>query len=722
MGTSAITSVTENSGKVRRTCPAAQALWALTLALAWLLGAAEKSLAQGVSFASSSEAPQLCAGEGVQKLGTAVLVPINPGTVVSGSSIIFTFTGSDLLGTLAVVGTGAGSITVQQAGNTVLLRYTANVAYAPGNTLSLSGMQMNTLGMAVGTTLTVGFSANSPSPANPIAFTAPTRPIASIISCDITYDSGNDQFTQVDTLLPVPFIVNFTPCNTNTPGTIVNFAVTQGGGTVLPVAVPVDANCKASATLRVGQKIGTNLVTARSAFAQSTVIFRATGVAGPAFSMSLVSGNSQTGTVGQPLPEPFVISVLDHFDNPTPRVPFVFDVIEGGGILSFYTGSTEAPGLVQTTLRLGPLPGTNRVRATTAHLPEREIIFTATAMPVVATNLLLNSGNNQTGVPGQPIQPFVVRVVGSNNIPIENAPVTFSVTAGGGSLLGTQVNTDSLGLASTVLTLGPNPGVNTVTASSGSLIGSPVTFNALGTTSGLAPTLFTGGMVNGASFRPSGAPGGSVAPGAIVALFGSDLASAQIPAQATPLPTTLGDTTVTFNGIAAPLFFVSPGQINAQVPWNISPGEVAVRIRRSFLEIPSQSFQLAAVSPGIFTANSSGSGLGAVLHADTFQPVTDTNPTAPNRRIAVFMTGLGPTNPPAVSGQPAPTPPATTIFSLLANIAGSPAPIEFSGLAPNFVGLYQVNLVVPAGTPAGNQELNIVINGVTSNTVTIPVL
>ena len=170
----------------------------------------------------------------------------------------------------------------------------------------------------------------------------------------------------------------------------------------------------------------------------------------------------------------------------------------------------------------------------------------------------------------------------------------------------------------------------------------------------------------------------SVAPGTIVAIFGSDLASAPIAAQSTPLPTILGDTSVTFNGVLAPLFFVSPGQINAQVPWNLSPGEVAVRIRRSFLEIPSQSFQLAAISPGIFTANSSGTGLGAVLHADTFQPVTAASPTAPNRRIAVFMTGLGATNPPAVSGQPAPTPAPTTVSSLLANVAGIPAPIEFS--------------------------------------------
>jgi uncharacterized protein (TIGR03437 family) len=233
--------------------------------------------------------------------------------------------------------------------------------------------------------------------------------------------------------------------------------------------------------------------------------------------------------------------------------------------------------------------------------------------------------------------------------------------------------------------------------------------------------LFSGGIVNGASFRPATTANGNVAPGTIVALFGSELAQGELSAQTTPLPTTLGDTTVTFNGIAAPLFFVSTGQINAQVPWGVAPGEVAIRIRRGFLDVPSQSIQIASVSPGIFTANNSGSGLGAILHADTFQPVTSQSPTGPGRRIAVFATGFGPVTPAAVTGQPAPTPAPTTVSSVLANIAGTPAVVEFSGLAPGFVGLYQINLVIPAGAPAGNQELQLIINGIPSNTVLVPV-
>jgi uncharacterized protein (TIGR03437 family) len=688
------------------------------LVLAWVAASPTALRAQGVSFASTANATTLCTADAIQTVGTTVLTPVTGGTVLANSSVFLTYGGNDLLGTPVVQGAGAGNITATRDGNIVILRFTNNVVFAPGNVTQISGLTMSTLGFGASSSVNVNFSANSPSPANPITFTAPSRAVIFLITCELTIDSGNDQIAVVDTTLATPLVVLFSPCS---PGLIVNFAVTQGGGIVNPVAAVVDAACKASTTLRLGTRTGQNTVTARSTFASTVLSFRAFGTPAPANNWSLVSGNNQTGTVGQQLAEPFVIRVVDTFENTVPRVPFIIDILEGGGTMAFLSGETETAGLISAFLRLGNLPGPNRVKFTSPHLPERDIIFNATANPVVATNLLLNSGNNQTGIAGQPIQPFVVRVVGSNNISIQNAPVTFSVVSGGGTLSATQATTDASGVASTILTLGPNQGVNTVTASSGSLIGSPVTFNALATNTGLAPTLFSGGMVNGASFRQAGTPGANVAPGTIVALFGSELASSQINAQALPLPTTLGDTSVLFNGVAAPLFFVSPGQINAQVPWNLTGSEVAVRIRRGFLEIPSQSFQISTVSPGIFTANSSGSGLGAVLHADTFQPVTDTNRTAPNRRIAVFMTGLGPTNPAAVSGQPAPTPPATTISSLLANIAGSPAPIEFSGLAPGFVGLYQVNLIVPAGTPSGNQELNIIINGVTSNTVTIPV-
>lgn len=235
-----------------------------------------------------------------------------------------------------------------------------------------------------------------------------------------------------------------------------------------------------------------------------------------------------------------------------------------------------------------------------------------------------------------------------------------------------------------------------------------------------APILPAGSIVNGANFRAPTAPGGAVAPGTIVSIFGSNLAINTAVAPFVPLPTTLLNTTVTFNSIAAPLFFVSPGQINAQVPFNVAPGAVNVQVTSAGQTTAAQQVQVAAVSPGVFTTNQAGSGDGDILHAQTFQLVTPGNPAVPGEFVLVFGTGFGATNPAVASGMPAPSdPPASTQMTPTVSVNGIPATFNFSGLAPNFVGLYQLNIQVPANTPAGANPVSISINGVASNTFTL---
>jgi len=145
--------------------------------------------------------------------------------------------------------------------------------------------------------------------------------------------------------------------------------------------------------------------------------------------------------------------------------------------------STNSSGQASSTLTLGPNPGTNTVTASSGSLSGSPVTFTATgtASSPVPTALVLVSGNGQSGTVGQPLAaPFVVRVQDASGNPVAGVGVTFTVTAGGGTLSATQVSTNSSGQASSTLTLGPNPGTNTVTASSGSLSGSPVTFTATG--------------------------------------------------------------------------------------------------------------------------------------------------------------------------------------------------------------------------------------------------
>ena len=239
------------------------------------------------------------------------------------------------------------------------------------------------------------------------------------------------------------------------------------------------------------------------------------------------------------------------------------------------------------------------------------------------------------------------------------------------------------------------------------------------------PTLPANSVVNGASFRATTDTNGAIAPGAIVAIFGTDLASGTQVATAVPLPTTLGDTSVTFNNIPAPLFFVSGTQINAQVPFELmsGAGSVTVQVTRGSETTMAQPIGIAAVSPGIFTLNQQGTGAGAILHAQDFQPVSESAPAQPGELLLIFCTGLGPVQPEVPSGDVAPStePLARTVSLPMVNIAGIAADVTFSGLAPGFFGLYQVNVQVPAGVPSGTQEVEIIINSVPSNTVTIAV-
>ena len=238
---------------------------------------------------------------------------------------------------------------------------------------------------------------------------------------------------------------------------------------------------------------------------------------------------------------------------------------------------------------------------------------------------------------------------------------------------------------------------------------------------GQAPVVGPNAIVNGASFRPAAEPGGAVAGGAIVSIFGTNLASATQVALSVPLSTTILDTTVRVNGTPAPLFFVSAGQINAQLPFETPAGAITVEVRRNS-GASSQSITAAGVSPGIFTITSDGRGPGAILHAETFALVTSSSPARPNEHLLIFCTGLGPVNPAVRSGEAAATA-STTPTVPLVNL-GSPAmpvAVTYSGIAPGFVGLYQVNIQLPAAPPSGVQNLQIVMNGVPSNTVTLQI-
>ncbi len=233
------------------------------------------------------------------------------------------------------------------------------------------------------------------------------------------------------------------------------------------------------------------------------------------------------------------------------------------------------------------------------------------------------------------------------------------------------------------------------------------------------PILFRNGAVSGASFKPF-AP---LAVGTIFSVFGRNLEKIPAGAVQLPLPKKLGDTSVKLGDVDVPLIFAGPGQINAQVPYELPTGATAsLVVKKGDVFTTPEVVTIVPAQPAIFTTSQSGSGQGAVLDAK-FRVVDSTNPATGGDVVQVFATGLGLTNPAVATGTAAPSSPtAQVVTAVTVTIGGLQTTVEFAGLAPGFVGLYQVNVRVPAGlAPSSSVPLVIAQAGVASNTVTLAV-
>lgn len=242
----------------------------------------------------------------------------------------------------------------------------------------------------------------------------------------------------------------------------------------------------------------------------------------------------------------------------------------------------------------------------------------------------------------------------------------------------------------------------------------------------LPPSINPRGAVNAATLSD----GTVFAPGSIVSLFGTGLAHATESANALPLPRELGGTTVWMGTLSAPLLYVSPQQINFQVPWQLRPGPVQLRVAVDGETSISRIETVAAFAPGVFTVDQSGTGQGAILISGTSTlaaPEGLYDRSRPVRRgietISIFASGLGPVTNPPPSGVAANADLLSTLTSAITvTIGGVSAPIRFSGLAPGFAGLYQIDVLVPSDAPTGNEvPLTLAVGGVTSNSITLAV-
>ena len=221
------------------------------------------------------------------------------------------------------------------------------------------------------------------------------------------------------------------------------------------------------------------------------------------------------------------------------------------------------------------------------------------------------------------------------------------------------------------------------------------------------PSVLPDGIVGAAAFPPRR----PLAPGSIIAIFGSRLATAEAGATQVPLPRHLNETSVKIGNEDAPLYYVGPGQINAQLPFGVQPGQsVSVVVQTSGRLTAPQTYVIAPVQPAIFTAGDAG----VVLNSNGL--ITASNPAHIGDVLVIYANGLGTTDPAVNTGDPSPA--AEVTNQVTVTLGGVPVPVQYQGLTPTLVGLNQINVLLTGSVPAGDQvPLVVTQNGVPSNAV-----
>ncbi len=342
----------------------------------------------------------------------------------------------------------------------------------------------------------------------------------------------------------------------------------------------------------------------------------------------------------------------------------------------------------------------------------------------VPHNIYPLTNNGFIGTPGRVYDrwnnPFLAKVTDQYGAPVVGANVRWQVISGSGHIQEAAQQTDVYGIADAGIQLGPELGEQAFQVEIGNL---RQIFN--GRTI-LQPTIRTDGVQDAAN----GLIGEGLAPGSYISIYGSGLSETTKVFSTGYLPLSLANVSVSFDvpsaGISVPgrIHFVSDGQVNVQIPWELQ-GQTFVQMKVSIGDWSSAVYTvpLNEYSPGVFEYDDATSGhrLAAALDQNN-QVITGVNPVGKGDIAQLFINGLGRTSSQPASGEASPGENlAYTQAIPTVTIGGHNAPVQFSGLAPGLVGLYQVNVRIPVEAPSGIQQLNVSIGGVGSQNSQIAV-
>ena len=239
-------------------------------------------------------------------------------------------------------------------------------------------------------------------------------------------------------------------------------------------------------------------------------------------------------------------------------------------------------------------------------------------------------------------------------------------------------------------------------------------------TPGLAPALNEHSVLQ--IFNP--VIGGALAPGNIVQMYGTGLAAQPAFPLGVPLPVSLAGTSVFIGGIAVPLFYAGPNQINAQVPYELAPGrQYQVIVSANGALTAPETIQVNTVAPGVL-----GYLSGALIaqHATDFSLVTEAAPAKPGEYVTFYLAGMGTPDVPVATGAAAPGLSAGDTLARpqvvpTLTVNGKPVSIYFAGLSPGYAGLYQVSFQIPADVTDGELSVVITQGSTLSNSLVLPI-
>ena len=457
-----------------------------------------------------------------------------------------------------------------------------------------------------------------------------------------------------------------------------------------------DGTGRITCDLVIGPRVGRANIIANVGYAINMTPFTLIVSPGAPATVNPIQGNNQSGLPGQTLPKTLLVQVTDAGGNILIGTPVTWQVVTPGtATLSQVISATDSNGHASAVVTLGNIAGPFQVTATAGTASTTFNLATV----VASFGIQQISGDGQSAVINTAFtSPLVIEVTDSAGAGLPGAIVNFQVTSGSATVGTPTATTGDNGQASTTVQAGSTAGPITITATT-------ATFTVTFTLTARLPGPTNLAILNGASFQA----GTGISPGGIAIVAGNGLLpGVQGLVMANniigPLPTTLQGVTITFNGVAAPIYYVmnSEGveQVAVQVPFETLPAtDVAVVVTASSGTPATISVPVKPFAPGIFTTTSGGQTFAVAQRPDGSY-VSPTNPAQLGENITLYVTGLGQVSPAALTGN-AGIPGQAVNAPLLLGLNNSGVPLISANYVQGLTGVYAVTLHVPADTATG---------------------